>query len=261
MKKFARIGILSAALVAALVATMAIRGGSASAASGIAVSGAQATGTPSTKCGTSVSCVIAFGNTAINERIASLQLLIARANARQHLTSDQRAAVVNSANTAITGLKALQTQLDGETVIANARTDVKNIYVQFRIYAVQIPSDYAQIWMDDLSYLQQAFTAKEPTIQQDIQKAGSPGNTTALYNDLVAQLTTAGTNISNGQALIPSLTPANYPATDQTLKTLKTDIQTAHAAMLTARTDLKQIIAALKAVSGATPTTTATPTS
>ena len=255
MKKFARLALLGIALAAALTAAAFVKGGTASAAS------PQATGTPTSHkgCGDDIACVINFGNAAIDLRLADLQKLIDRVNTRKGLTESQRDPIINSANIAIGGLHTLHQKLDDDTVIATARADVQSIYTQFRIFAVQIPSDYAQLWLDDLSNVHDIFVSKEPTIEQEIQKYGSPGNTQALYTDLVSQVNTASTSISSGQGLIPSLIPSNYPGTTQTLATLKGDLKAARTDLDTAHSDLKQIIAALKAAAATsvTPTPTA----
>lgn len=204
-------------------------------------------------CGKNLACVIAFGNARIAERIAAMQKLIGRINANTHLTSTQQAAIVGSANTAIAGLQTLQGTLDKETNVTNARSDVKNIYVQFRIFVVQLPADYLQAYDDHLTNVQQKFVSKESEIQQDIQKAGNPGNTTQLYNDLVTQVTDAGNQIGAANGLFPNLVPANYPNTDGTKTQIRTDLRTAHSELHQAWQDLKSIIAALKTASG-TPT-------
>ena len=255
MKKFSRLALLGIALTAALTAMVFIKGGTASAAS------PQATGTPPTHkgCGNNVTCVIDFGNAAIDLRLADLQKVIDRVNSRPGLTESQRDPIITSANFATSGLHSLRQKLDAETVVANARADVQSIYSQFRIFAVQIPSDYAQLWLDDQSNIHDIFVSKEPTIEQMIQKYGSPGNTQALYTDLLAQVNNAATSISNGQGLIASLIPANYPGTTQTLATLKGDLKSTRTDLDAARNDLKQIIAALKAAgaTSVTPTPTA----
>lgn len=254
MKQFSRFALLGVALCAALAATFVMKGGSVAAASPLATG----TGTPTSHkgCGDDIACVITYGNHAIDMRVDSLNQVIARVNARKGLTQNQRDPIINSANTDISGLHALRQKLDDEQSIANAHTDVQNIYAQFRIYAVMIPSDYAQVWLDDLSNAHDFFVSKEPTIEQLIQKYGSPGNTQALYTDLATQVTNAGTAISSGQGLIPSLIPANYPGTKATFVTLKGDLQTAHTDLKAARSDLEQIIATLKAAGHGTPTPT-----
>jgi len=209
-------------------------------------------------CGQNVPCVIAFGNDRISDRVLALQKFIDRVNAHKHLSITQSSALVSSANSSISSLQTLQAQLDKETTITAARADVKSIYTQFRIFAEQLPRDYGTLWSDVLSNVQADFTSKESNIQQLIQKAGSPGNTTQLYQDLVAKVSDAGTQISNAEALLPNLVPANYP-NQSTKQQLRTDLHTAHEDLKAARADLKQIIAALKAAHGGSSATTPTP--
>ncbi len=209
------------------------------------------------RCGQNLQCVIDFGNARIAERILALQRFIDRVNAHKHLSSSQSSALISSANSSISSLQTLQAQLDKETSITAARADVKAIYVQFRIFAEQLPRDYATLWSDALSNVQALFSSKESQIQQLIQKAGSPGNTAQLYQDFVAKVSDAATQISNAQALLPDLTPANYP-NPTTKQQLRADLHNAHADLKAARSDLEQIIAALKAA-GVSTSATATP--
>jgi hypothetical protein len=249
MKTILRLGLPAAVL--ALVAAFAVglmANHAAFAAPSVNAGEIPAATTPTgSHCGQSLQCVIDFGDARIADRITALQKLIDRVNNRIHLTSDQKNAIISSATNAITGLQGLKTTLDKETDITKARADVKSIYVTYRIFAVQLPLDYATMVADLLSYVQTTLSGKEPTILAAIQKAGSPGNTMQLYQDLVAKVSDAATQISAAQALFPNMVPANYPGTQQTLQQIRTDLKTAHSDLETARSDLKQIIAALKA--------------
>jgi hypothetical protein len=250
VKKILRL-MLPAAMLAIVVAFAVSLLANHTAFAAPAVNGGEipaATGTATgNHCGQSVSCVIAFGDARIAERITALQKLIDRVNNRAHLTSDQKNAIISSATNAITGLQGLKATLDKETSVTNARADVKSIYVTYRIFAVQLPLDYATMVADLHSYVQMTLANNESTIDAAIQKAGSPGNTTQLYQDLVAKVSDAATQISAAQGLFPNMIPANYPGTQQTFQQIRTDLKTAHADLETARDDLKQIIAALKA--------------
>lgn len=249
MKKILRLALPAAALaiVAAFVVGM-LANHTAYAAPSVNAAEIPAASTPSgSHCGKVIACVIAFGDARIADRITALQKLIDRVNNRVHLTSDQKNAIISAATNAITGLQGLKATLDKETDITKARADVKAIYVQFRIFAVQLPLYYATTVADVESYAQTTLAGKEPTILAAIQKAGSPGNTMQLYQDLVAKVSDAASQISAAQALFPNLVPANYPSTQQSVQQIRTDLKTGHTDLETARSDLKQIIAALKA--------------
>ena len=241
MKQHIRLFLIGVAAVATLAAIFATHTGTA-----IALTD-DTTPTPLTHgCGNSVTCVINAGNQLISVRITALNALIARANANKGLSPGQLTAITGPASTDITGLQGLQKTLDAETGIAGARTDVHNIFAEYRIFAVEIPLLNHTMWLDDLSDIQMKLAGKESTIEADIQKAGSPGDSQQAYTDMVNQINQAASSINAAQLLLPSLTPANYPGTDQTLKTVRTDTQAAHTALKTARADLEKIIADLK---------------
>jgi uncharacterized phage infection (PIP) family protein YhgE len=238
MKRMIRLGLCGAAIAAATLFALFLSFRPAQAAS---------EGT----CGNNLQCVIAFGNARIQERVTALNTLIARVQANQYLTDSQRDAIQTDARTNINGLQTLKTKLDGETNIANARTDVHNIYAQFRIFAVVLPRDYHEVWLDHMTNLHDQFVSGEPTINQAIQAAANKGiNVTQeqqQYNDLVAKVGDAGTQLTSAQGLIPSLIPANFPGTNQTLATLRGDLKQAHTDLAAAAKDLNDITQELKA--------------
>ncbi len=229
-----------------------------------AVAPASAQTAATSGCGQNLQCVIAFGDARIQERLAALNVLIGRVNEHAYLTSSQKAAIVSDATTNINGLNALKTQLDHETTVAAARTDVKNIYVNFRIFAVVLPRDYAEIWLDHQSNLHDTFVSLEPKVLSAINLAAGKGvNVTqeqAQYQDLVNKVNDDATQVANGQALIPLLIPANYPGTQQTFVTLRTDLKAGHADLLGAWTDLRDIVKELKAALGGSPAPVSTST-
>jgi hypothetical protein len=206
-------------------------------------------------CGKNLSCVQTFGKTEIDKRVAALNVLVGKVQANAYLTDQQKDTIQTDAKSNIPPLQALETKLMGETNIADARTDVRNIYVDFRIYAIVLPRDYHEIWLDHESNLHDQFVAGEPTINQAIQAASAKGINVAQeqsqYNDLVAKVTDAGAQITSAQNLIASLVPANFPGTTQTLATMRGDMKQAHGDLVAAAADLNSITQELKAAGAA----------
>jgi hypothetical protein len=220
------------------------------------VSAATAAAAPAASCGNDLGCVQKAGDVLIDARIAALDKLNDTAAGHKNLTSDQKAVIANdvaanengAAN--LQGLKPLKTQLDGEKTVAAARTDVKNIYVQYRIYAVVLPRDYGEIEL----FLEQNMTTRmknaDETLSDLIAKAQAKGDDVtklnSLKSDYDAKLADATTNENNAQGLIPSLVPANYPGTDATLKTYRSDLKTARQDLQAAESDFDQMHTILK---------------
>ena len=216
-------------------------------------------------CGKNLSCVIAFGNARIDERVAALNVLIGKVNLKKHLTDAQKTALVADANTNINGLKALRTKLDAETTIAAARADVKSIYTDYRIFAVALPLAYHEVWLDELQSAQTAFVTNEPTISTAIENAKNHGCTVTMeqtqFTDIQNKVTDAGTQLTAAAGLIPQIKPSGYPGTDQTLKQMSQDLRQAHTDLTDAGHDLKNIrneIHACEGTTSGTPTPTAT---
>jgi hypothetical protein len=210
---------------------------------------AASTPTPGAKC-TTVACVQQFGDARITERLEALDKLAGDAQGHKGITDSQRQTILSDEQTNKDGLNALKSKLDGETDIQAARADVKNIYVQFRIFAVVIPRDRGEIWLFHEQNVIARLTAGNDKITSAIQKAKAKGDDVtrllALQADYNAKLADATTQTSNAQGLIPSLTPANYPGTDGTLKTYRGDLKAAHDDIRDAAKDLHQIVQILK---------------
>ncbi len=225
----------------------------------------QATGTPRTNCGKDLKCVQLAGDALIAKRVLALQAFIGRINAHARLTADQKTLLINDAQTNITNLQNWRHQLDGETTVDAARSDVHGIFTQFRIYAVVLPRDEGHAYLDVLTTVQAKFVSNEDKINQAIQAAAAKGiNVTqeqAQFSDLQAKVTDASTQLNSALALIPSLTPANYPGTTATLGQYHTDLKAARVDLTSAAQDLKSIITELKAAGAGsgTPTVVATP--
>ena len=200
---------------------------------------------------TTVDCVQKFGDQRIQERMVALEKLKTTAQNNKALTDAQRSTVINDANSNESGLKDLKTKLDGETDAKAALADVKNIYTQFRIFAVVLPRDYGEIVLFHEQNVITRMTDAEPTIEDLIQKDQAAGHDVSklntLYQDYKNKIASATDNTNKAQGLIPSLTPANYPGTDQTVKNYHADLKAARQDLKGAADDLHQMYQILKA--------------
>lgn len=198
---------------------------------------------------TTVTCVQQFGNQRIQERLTALEKLKDTAQHHKGITDPQRDIITKDANGNENGLNALKKKLDAETDMKAALADVKNIYVQFRIFAVVLPRDYGEILLFHEQNVITRMADGEQTISDLIQKDQNGKNITqikALDQDYTNKLQDATNNTNNAQGLIPSLTPASYPATNTTLKTYRGDLQNAHKDIEGAMDDLHQMLKLFK---------------
>jgi hypothetical protein len=210
-----------------------------------------------------VQCVITFGDTAISNRLTALTTLCSKVQAQLtagHLTSAQAGTIEHDCNTAsanYSGLQHLKTTLDAETQISAARKDVLSIFTTYRIYAVVLPRDYHEIWLDILLNVDARLRGVQPKIDAAIQAAsalGDKGGEKEKINDAYAdfknQLTAAEGQLDGAQGLIAMLTPSAF---DNSLDTYKTDfsdyhndIRAAHGDITAAAKDLHEIAGWLK---------------
>lgn len=201
-----------------------------------------------TSC-TTVSCVQQFGDQRIQERLAALEKLKDAAQNNKALTDEQRGIITKDANDNENGLKSLKQKLDGETDLKAALADVRNIYVQFRIYAIVLPRDYGEVLLFHEQNATTRMTDAQQTITDLIQKDQNGKNIAqikTLDQDYTNKLQDAAKNTNAAQGLIPSLVPANYPGTDNTLKTYRGDLRAARQDIQGAANDLHQMIQLFK---------------
>jgi septation ring formation regulator EzrA len=198
-----------------------------------------------------VKCIIAFGDKQIAERIDSLNTLSAKITknlTEKKITQDQANELQADVSTNETGLNNLKTKLDGETVAKNAREDVKNIFVQFRIYAVVLPRDYRHLLLDVEINAREKLVDLEPAIQAAISKApsGQQAKLNDLFSDYKKQLADAETQIDTAKQDIPQLTPENFNQNratfEATRKSLDNATRTAKKDLHKAADDLHQIV-------------------
>ena len=220
-----------------------------------------------TKCArTDVKCVIAFGDQRIDERTAALTKLNDKANfqvAAGHITSSQASAIQADVTSNQSGLATLKSKLDAETDADAARQDVRNIYTQFRIYAVVLPRDYHEIVLDIMTNVQAKLAGLEPKLQQAIASApaGEQQQLNTLYSDYTAKVSAASTQITNANGLVSYFTPDNFNNNQATYHTnwlnFRSDILAGRADLRQAASDLHQMAKILKA--NAPSSATATP--
>ena len=229
---------------------------------------ASAAPASATACKGDLTCIKTFGDDRIGDRLTALTNLGNRVSndlSANRITSAEASALQGDISTNESGLNALKTKLDGETTAAAALTDVKNIYDQFRIFAVVIPRDNHTLWLNIGGQIDATLRGKQSTISDAISKApaSEQAQLNALFTDYQNQLTEAESQMSAGNGILPSLTPDNFNNARTTYETnltdLRNDARTAARDLHTAAQDLHKIVAILKGGSS-TSAATATPT-
>jgi hypothetical protein len=240
-----------------------------------AVTTAHSVAATATPC--PLSCVKAFGDKLIADRITSLNTASSKIGAlvtKGALTTSQANAFLQPGNihtsipANISGLQALQTKLDSETSEADAREDVKNIFLTFRIYAVFLPVIRNIVVIDVMTNVDAKMHSIQSKIEDAIAKDDDhKDQLNSLYADYKSQLQLAEGQMDAAQGQLPVLTPSTYNEHNgdyaTAWKTFRGDIESAHDHLKKAKDDLHQIVMILKADNGKSPTATtgaATPT-
>ncbi len=215
---------------------------------------ASPTTTP--KCSaTDTHCWITLGDQLIAARQAALTSLGNKVTERLNdklITSDQANTLQSDISTNASGLTTLQTKLNGETSASAARQDVANIFLQFRIYAVVLPRDYRRLYLDVAVNVDAKLRGLSDDLKEAIQHApaSKQGQLNTLYNDYLAQLSTAEGQFDTAQSDFPALSPENFnynrSSYEASLNSLKTAEQTIHNALKKAGQDAHQIAQILK---------------
>lgn len=243
--------------------SLAVIGGLALLAAGIVTPLSGFAAAPASLCAaTDTQCVITFGNARIAERQAALTKLNGRVSevyADGRITSADNSTLVGDISANESGLTTLKAQLDSAGDARTARAEVKLVYTQFRIYAVVLPRDYHELWLDMLIHTDARLKGAEPIMRDAINGAPSSVRAKAngLFTDYQSQVSTAEAQTQAAQGVLPQLTPANFNASASAYATqfgsFKTDIQTAHTATRQAIADLHQLVLLLKEAATAKP--------
>ena len=229
---------------------------------------ATALAAPRTTTPCDLTCVKAFGDARVQERLTALNTFSGKVNTRlaaKHISTDQANVLLGDATTNTNGLTALKAKLDGETDTTAARHDVENIYVVYRIYAVVLPRDYHHLALDIMQTVDNALEAAKPKIETAIDAApvSEKAQLNTLYSDYKAKLAEGESQIDAALGQIATLTPQTYDTARTTYTTAFTDYRNdehvAHTNIVAAGSDLHKIVQILKS-SSATTTGTATAT-
>jgi hypothetical protein len=204
---------------------------------------------------TDYQCVIKYGDAAIAARQTALSTLNGRVTGQfsdHRISASDNATLTGDISSNESGLSALKTKLDADTDAKTARADFKTIYTTFRIFAVVLPRDYHELWLDMIVLKDGQLQGDETLIQDAIN--GAPASVRAqanqLFTDYKTQVTNSQAQASAAQQIIPQLTPSAFNSDptgyETTLATYRTDIHTAAVGTKAAISDLHQIVVLLK---------------
>ena len=243
--KLLRLGAVAGASIVA-VGGLGLAAGVAGAADpgSSGASGGSGGGTPA-----SLSGIQAKAATEITQRVDALNTAIAKVNAGKGLGSGQ-ATLASYLGADVAPLQQLNTKIQGDTTVQQARQDFATIFTGFRVYLLVLPA--ARIAGD----ADRATNTVLPKLTSDSSKAQAHENSSneaqlaPLISDLNAQISTA-TNATNGVAgTVLAYTPSEWNGNHELLSPAKSSDQTADAAITKARQDVAQIVQILRPGAG-----------
>lgn len=215
--------------------------------------------TPGANQANRLQLIISKSDSAIAQRLTSLQDASTKINGLVKLSSAQKTQFTGEITTDINGLTSLKTKIDADTDVTTARADYKTIFTTYRIYAEFLPQVHLLVASDTMDVTADKLSDLATKLQARIQAAGNPSNLTSLLSDMQAKIADARTQYSNVQSQVTSLTPQSYDndptGTTATLKNARSEIQTGASDLKAALADAKQIISSLGS-SSTTPTPT-----
>ncbi len=250
-----RLGAVAVASATGLGLAAGIAGGMAGAASN-ASGGSGNDVTPATLSG-----IQAKAATDITNRVNALNAAIAKVNAAKGLGSGQ-ATLASYLGADIAPLQQLNTKIQGDTTLQQARQDAGTIFSGYRVYLLVLPAarlagDADRITTTVLPRLTSAAAKAQARENSSNQAQLAP-----LIADLNAQISAAGGAANGLSGTVLGYTPAEWNGNHELLSPARSDDQTANAAIKKGRQDVAQIVQVFRpgltggANAGATSTTT-----
>jgi hypothetical protein len=222
------------------------------AAGGVGVAGAAA---PSGGSGSSVtpatlSGIQAKASADITQRVNALNAAIAKVNGAKGLGSAQ-GALASYLGADIAPLQQLNSKIQGDTSVAQARQDFSTIFSGYRVYLLVLPASRIAGDADRISATVVPKLTSDSSKAQAHENASNQAQLAPLIADLNTQIAAATTSTNGLAGTVLGYTAAEWDSNHALLSTAKSDDQSAHAAVTKARQDVVQIVKILRGGAGA----------
>lgn len=190
------------------------------------------------------------GDSEIGRRLGVLTKLSSVINGALKLSPADKANLTSQVNGEIAGLTALKLKLSGETELAAARTDVKSIVSDYRVYVLIGPKVYLMRAADTISANDDKLMAFSVKLQERLDTLKTAGkDVSALQtslNDMVAKINAAKTLAAAVSQKVFALQPTDYNSDHTILIGLRDQLKTAHLDNIAAYNDAKTIFNTLR---------------
>jgi ATP-dependent protease HslVU (ClpYQ) ATPase subunit len=204
----------------------------------------------SKKGGNSLQAVIGRGDAEIIRRLSTLQQLATLINNATHLSATDKTTLTNEVNAEISSLTTLKTKLDSEKTLTAARSDVRDIVTEYRVYALVAPKIHLIKQADDIQVANDRLTELAAKLQTRIATEKAAGKDvsalTTKLTDMNAQIAAAQNIAGNIESKVIGLQPSDYNSDHKLLAGYNDQLKTAHADDQAAYADAKSIVETLK---------------
>lgn len=217
---------------------------------GVAVPAAFASTSTTSSTGATLSAIKARAAAAISVRQSALNAGISAVDANKWLTSADKATILGTFNSDLSGLTALGPKIQADTTVTQARSDYRTIFTSYRVFALALPQGRLAAASDDITTGVLPRLNDADTRLKNLLAGPDSGKNTAQVQaamaDLAAQIQTVTTATSGFSANLLALTPAQYDADHAILTGPRSTLLTARADIAKARGDIKTVVQAIK---------------
>lgn len=142
----------------------------------------------------------------IDKRVDRLNKLSQRIENDQKLSADEKSNLSADIQSDISGLTTLKAKIDADTDVATARSDAKQIFTNFRVFAIVVPKTRLLITIDNLQAVVTKLVGFTPKIQDLINNLSSEGKDVSklqtLLNDVNNRLTAISNQLTSDKNLV-----------------------------------------------------------
>ncbi|HWF14924.1 MAG TPA: hypothetical protein VG244_01945 [Acidimicrobiales bacterium] len=235
-----RLGAVAVASAAGLGLAGGTAGGIAGAAASASSGGSGNDATPATLSG-----IQAKASTDVTKRVNALNAAIAKVNAATGLGSGQ-ATLASLLGADIAPLQQLNTKIQGDTTVQQARADYGTIFSGYRVYLLVLPAARIAGDADRITNTVLPRLTSAASKAQARENANNAAQLQPLLTDLNAQISAAA-NATNGLAgTVLGYTPTELNGNHELLSPARSDDQTANAAIKKGRQDVAEIVQVLR---------------
>lgn len=204
-----------------------------------------------------------LGDRLITQRITVLNGAISRVNGAVKVSASERASIAADLNSNISNLNSLKGTIDADNNADTLKTEVRSIFTTYRVYVVVLPRDHGELVAGRVSAILAKLNSLSDKLGKWIEVAKSRGKDVSkiepLYQDFKAQTADAQSQSAAALADFQAMQPAaDTSQAKSRLADGKAAMEKARGDIKAVRQDLRQIVAAFKALNSGSAASTQT---